>query len=70
VASQQTTAFLICEACGEANEITSPTVADTVLKVLKEQGYQPRARVLEITGFCAHCKDIHQGLSLAPLSRA
>jgi Fur family zinc uptake transcriptional regulator len=58
-ASQQTTAFLICEACGEANEVTSPAVADTVLKVLKEQGYQPRARVLEITGFCAHCKDIH-----------
>ena len=56
---RQTTAFLICEACGEATEITSPAVADTVLKVLKEQGYRPRARALEITGRCAGCQDIH-----------
>jgi Fur family zinc uptake transcriptional regulator len=30
------TAFLICEGCGDVNEITSPDVADTVLKVLQE----------------------------------
>ena len=57
--SQDTTAFLICEACGEATEVTSPDVADTVIKVLTAQGYQPRARILEITGRCAHCQDAH-----------
>jgi Fur family transcriptional regulator, zinc uptake regulator len=57
--SQQTTAFLICEACGDTSKVTSPAVADTVLKVLKEQGYQPRAKVLEITGRCTHCQDVH-----------
>jgi Fur family zinc uptake transcriptional regulator len=57
--SHRTTAFLICEGCGDVNEITSPDVADTVLKVLQEQGYQPRTRILEITGRCAHCQDIH-----------
>lgn len=54
-----TTAFLVCESCGDATEIASPEVAATVLKVLTERGYQPHARILEITGRCAHCQDIH-----------
>ena len=53
-----TTAFLICEACGDVNEIASPDVADTVTRVLREQGYQPRSRILEITGRCGHCRDV------------
>ena len=55
----RTTAFLVCEGCGEAAAIASPDVADTVLKVLAQQGYQPRARALEITGRCPHCQDMH-----------
>jgi len=57
--SQGTTAFLICEGCGEASEITSPDVSETVRRVLTEQGYQPLARALEITGRCLHCQDVH-----------
>ena len=57
--SRETTAFLICEECGDANEVASPEVADTVLKVLKAKGYQPRVRILEITGRCAACQDVH-----------
>jgi len=56
---RETTAFLICDGCGDVTEVTSPDVADTVLKVLREQGYQPRSRILEITGRCAHCQDVH-----------
>jgi Fur family transcriptional regulator, zinc uptake regulator len=56
---RRATAFLICEGCGDVNEITSPDVADTVLKVLQEQGYQPRTKILEITGRCAGCQDVH-----------
>ena len=55
----RTTAFLVCEGCEEAAAIASPDVADTVFKVLAQQGYQPRARVLEITGRCPHCQDMH-----------
>jgi Fur family transcriptional regulator, zinc uptake regulator len=57
--SHGTAAFLICEACGEASEITSPDVSETVRRVLTEQGYQPLARALEITGRCLHCQDVH-----------
>jgi Fur family zinc uptake transcriptional regulator len=56
---RRTTAYLICEGCGDVNEITSPVVADTVLKILQEQGYQPRTKILEITGRCAGCQDVH-----------
>ncbi|MBQ0824893.1 transcriptional repressor [Microvirga sp. HBU67558] len=59
VAGTRTTAFLICEGCGDVNEIASPDVAETVLKVLREQGYQPRTKVLEITGRCTRCQDVH-----------
>ena len=52
-------ALLICEACGDVNEIASPDVADTVTRVLREQDYQPRSRILEITGRCGHCRDVH-----------
>lgn len=54
-----TPAFLICEDCGEATEITCTDVAETVRRVLTAQGYQPLARALEITGQCPHCQDIH-----------
>ena len=54
-----TSAFLVCEACGDATPVESADVAETVLKMLAEQGYQPRARILEITGRCSRCHDIH-----------
>ena len=57
--TQDTRAFLVCEACGDATPVQSPDVARTVLKVLAEQGYKPRARILEITGRCSQCQDIH-----------
>lgn len=56
---RETTAFLICDGCGGVTGVASPDVADTVLKVLRERGYQPRTRILEITGRCAHCQDVH-----------
>jgi Fur family zinc uptake transcriptional regulator len=52
-------AFLICDGCGEATEITCSDVTETVRKVLTEQGFQPLSRALEITGRCLHCQDIH-----------
>jgi Fur family zinc uptake transcriptional regulator len=54
-----TPAFLICEDCGEATEITCTDVAETVRRVLTAQGYQPLDRALEITGQCPHCQDVH-----------
>jgi Fur family zinc uptake transcriptional regulator len=52
-------AFLICEGCGSVNEITSPEVAETVMGILTKQGFKSRAKVLEITGRCTGCNDVH-----------
>jgi Fur family zinc uptake transcriptional regulator len=57
--SHRIPAFLICDGCGEATEITCSDVAETVRKVLTAQGYQPLSRALEITGRCQHCQDVH-----------
>ena len=57
--SHGTPAFLICDDCGEATEITCTDVAETVRRVLTAQGYQPLAHALEITGQCPHCQDVH-----------
>ncbi|MBJ6124064.1 Fur family transcriptional regulator [Microvirga splendida] len=57
--SRETPAFLVCDGCGEATEITCQEVAATVRRVLSAQGYKPLARALEITGRCVHCQDVH-----------
>jgi Fur family transcriptional regulator, zinc uptake regulator len=52
----ETCAFLICEECGDVNEATSRDFADTVSGLVSQAGFRPRAKVLEITGRCAHCQ--------------
>jgi Fur family zinc uptake transcriptional regulator len=51
-----TSAFLICEECGDVSEASSPEFAETVSGFLSRAGFRPRAKVLEITGRCAHCQ--------------
>lgn len=57
--SHETTTFLICENCGGVDEVTSPELANTLGVLLSREGFSPRARVLEITGRCSHCRDVH-----------
>jgi Fur family transcriptional regulator, zinc uptake regulator len=56
--SHENSAFLICEDCGDVSEATSPEFADTVSDLLSQKGFRPRAKVLEITGRCAHCQSM------------
>jgi len=61
VASSQTrdgrgiAAFLICESCGEVSEVSSPELDEALSALHKNHAFAPRARVLELTGRCAHC---------------
>ncbi|WP_243370495.1 Fur family transcriptional regulator [Microvirga solisilvae] len=50
-----TAAFLICEACGSVSEVSSPELHDAVSNLHKSHSFSPRARLLELTGRCAHC---------------
>ncbi|MBZ6077630.1 Fur family transcriptional regulator [Microvirga puerhi] len=51
----ETTAFLICEACGGVDETTSAELTYAVNSLLNREGFGPRAKLLEIMGRCAHC---------------
>jgi Fur family zinc uptake transcriptional regulator len=50
-----TIVFLICERCGAVGEANSKAVADTVQTAARAAGFTPKARVIEVTGVCAHC---------------
>jgi len=49
------TVFLICERCGAVGEASSAAVAKTLQAAARAAGFTPRARVIEVTGICAHC---------------
>src|ERR687898_850852 len=50
-----TTVFLICERCGAVGEANSKAVADMLQRAASAAGFTPKARVIEVTGVCAHC---------------
>jgi Fur family zinc uptake transcriptional regulator len=50
-----TTVFLICERCGAVGEANSKAVAETLQSAARAAGFTPKARVIEVTGVCAHC---------------
>jgi Fur family transcriptional regulator, zinc uptake regulator len=55
-AHQDLVAFLICEDCGGVDEISSRGLSRSLAQVLREQGFEARLQVLEISGLCAHCR--------------
>jgi Fur family transcriptional regulator, zinc uptake regulator len=52
-----TTVFLICERCGAVGEASSAAVAETLQTAARAAGFTPKARIIEITGICAHCRE-------------
>jgi Fur family zinc uptake transcriptional regulator len=56
-AGAATTVFLICERCGAVGEASSAAVAETLQAAARAVGFSPKARVMEVTGICAHCRE-------------
>ena len=50
-------AFLICDACGGVDEMSSAPLGQALSRLLKEERFEPHLQVLEISGRCAHCRD-------------
>jgi Fur family zinc uptake transcriptional regulator len=48
--------FLICGECGNAEELESPTVAETITASANRRGFAARDMTLEVTGTCAECR--------------
>ena len=47
--------FLICADCGNAQELESAAVADTITASAGRRGFTARDMTLEVTGVCADC---------------
>jgi len=47
--------FLICRACGDAQELAGLPVETTLSKVVTDTGFKPEHRTIELTGLCAQC---------------
>jgi Fur family zinc uptake transcriptional regulator len=54
-AAEDTIVFLICEACGDVEELADPRVARTIAAASAAEGFNVRQPVLELTGTCARC---------------
>lgn len=48
--------FLICDQCGAVGEAPGVAVADSLNAAAKSAGFAPKARVIEISGVCKHCR--------------
>lgn len=53
--------FLICEACGDVAEATSPDLARDLAALTAAADFRARTRVVEIAGRCARCADGQDG---------
>ena len=54
--SRDLVAFLICDACGGVDELSSKGLRTAVSHLLQDQSFEPHLQVLEISGRCAHCR--------------
>jgi len=50
--------FLICGECGNAEELESASVADTIAASASRHGFAARDMTLEVTGTCADCRRV------------
>jgi Fur family zinc uptake transcriptional regulator len=48
--------FLICGECGNAEELESESVADSIATSASRRGFAARDMTLEVTGICAECR--------------
>ena len=50
--------FLICSECGNAEELHSSALADTIASNARRNGFAARDMTLEVSGTCAGCRRV------------
>ncbi len=46
---------LACERCGTIAELPAEAVFGAIAEAVRGAGFEPRVRVVEVSGLCAHC---------------
>ncbi|MGQ9368510.1 Fur family transcriptional regulator [Azospirillum sp. A39] len=52
--------FLVCEACGTAEEIDDPRIADAIRAGAAARGFDVRLPTVEVRGLCPDCRATHR----------
>lgn len=52
--------FLVCQACGNAAELTDERISRTVSQEAARLGFQAECQTIEISGLCAQCQKTSQ----------
>jgi Fur family zinc uptake transcriptional regulator len=47
--------FLACEKCNAVAEVDSEGIFETIDRIAKSAGFQPRVKFVEVSGLCRHC---------------
>jgi Fur family zinc uptake transcriptional regulator len=51
--------FMVCEGCGNAQEIDDPQVTAALAACATEHGFRVSRQTVEIGGLCPHCQETH-----------
>lgn len=54
--AHQTIAFMICETCGQVNEISDPSLAERLKKLASKAGFALKKSTVELRGLCSNCQ--------------
>jgi Fur family zinc uptake transcriptional regulator len=53
---QDPVVFLICDKCGSVTEAAPKAIGRDLATLASEEGFKPRAQVMEIAGLCRECR--------------
>ena len=48
--------YLLCSACGKADEVESEQLMRVLSKIMDQQGFEAEHSVVEVTGVCSDCR--------------
>ena len=54
--AHQTIAFMICETCGQVNEISDTSLAERLKKLASKAGFALKKSTVELRGICGSCQ--------------
>lgn len=54
--AHQTIAFMICETCGQVNEISDTSLAERLQQLASKAGFALKKSTVELRGICGNCQ--------------
>jgi Fur family zinc uptake transcriptional regulator len=49
--------IMSCEQCGKVDEVDGDIIFETIDKVVRKAGFEPRVKFVEVSGVCSTCAE-------------